>query len=447
MRDRPSLLAPGFPFEPRRFPFFYGWVIVAVASIGMIATIPGQTTGVGAFTESLRAVLGLTHSEIAGAYMIGTGLSGLLLPMAGRFFDRFGVRLTSVGTLVGLSLSLFTLGYLDRIFTSLSNWTGVRSAWLGFSVICVGYFLIRFLGQGVLMMSCRAMLGKWFNVRRGLASSISGMFVSFAFSFSPLALFIMIEHISWQATWMVMAVLLLGLVLPLVWLFFRDNPEECGLEMDGDASLAESRTGRADFIVYKEFRAKEALRTYPFWVFTFALCLLAYVGTVLPYLGESIAGSLGMSASAYFALFGKSAFFHIGFNFFFGWLSGVTRMRYCLLIQACGLLLGAWGLLLLPAASGVWLFAIGNGIAWGGFGTISTVTFPRFFGRKHLGEISGFTMSSLVIASALGPFSFSLLYDLTGTFVWNIYGIGVAAGGLALASLWAENPQGRLKPA
>ena len=42
-----------FPFAPAGSPIFYGWVIVIVATIGKIASIPGQTIGVGVFTDSL----------------------------------------------------------------------------------------------------------------------------------------------------------------------------------------------------------------------------------------------------------------------------------------------------------------------------------------------------------------------------------------------------------
>ena len=47
------------PFAPSRWPVFYGWVIVFVATIGSIFSIPGQTMGFSVFTDVLMKELGL----------------------------------------------------------------------------------------------------------------------------------------------------------------------------------------------------------------------------------------------------------------------------------------------------------------------------------------------------------------------------------------------------
>lgn len=49
------------------------------------------------------------------------------------------------------------------------------------------------------------------------------------------------------------------------------------------------------------------------------------------------------------------------------------------------------------------LAVIGLGISGGCFGTLTTVVLPRFFGRAHLGAISGVQMMLTDIASAIGP--------------------------------------------
>ena len=42
------------------------------AMLAMIATSPGQTFGISIFNPSFRLSLGLSHSQLTGAYMIGT---------------------------------------------------------------------------------------------------------------------------------------------------------------------------------------------------------------------------------------------------------------------------------------------------------------------------------------------------------------------------------------
>ena len=42
---------PDFPFAPSRLPFFYGWLVLVVATLAILVSIPGQTMGVSVFTE------------------------------------------------------------------------------------------------------------------------------------------------------------------------------------------------------------------------------------------------------------------------------------------------------------------------------------------------------------------------------------------------------------
>ena len=82
-------LDPNRPFAPARVPIFYGWVIVAVATLGVVMSIPGQTMGVSVFTDHLIEATGLTRLELSNAYLVGTVISGLLLPRGGRLLDRY----------------------------------------------------------------------------------------------------------------------------------------------------------------------------------------------------------------------------------------------------------------------------------------------------------------------------------------------------------------------
>ena len=158
------------PFAPRKFPFFYGWVVVAAATIGIIASIPGQTMSVGVFTDYLLPALGLTREQLSRTYMFGTIASGILLPLAGRMLDRIGTRAMIVVASLGLAVSLYVLSCSDRLAQSIS-----ADIFTTMIVITLCFMLIRFFGQGCITMASRISLGKWFNHRRGIATAISGM--------------------------------------------------------------------------------------------------------------------------------------------------------------------------------------------------------------------------------------------------------------------------------
>ena len=81
----PPFFQPNFPFAPSRSPFFYGWLIVIFTTLGTLASLPGQTMGIGVFTDYLISNTNLSRMQISISYMIGTILSSLLNSSISRF--------------------------------------------------------------------------------------------------------------------------------------------------------------------------------------------------------------------------------------------------------------------------------------------------------------------------------------------------------------------------
>ena len=50
------------------------------------------------------------------------------------------------------------------------------------------------------------------------------------------------------------------------------------------------------------------------------------------------------------------------------------------------------------------------------WGCLSIVAWPRFYGRKYLGEINGVFMGAQVFASAIGPLLFGAAESLSGSY-------------------------------
>ncbi len=181
-------------------------MIVVFATLGVSASMPGQTVGVSVFTARLADALGLSYLPLMDARpWLAPGL-----------------------------------------------------------VLVVGFALLRFTGQGMVTMSSRAMLGKWFNRRRGVVTAWSGAVVSFAFSGAPMGFEYLIRQLGWQGAWQLMGLVMICVLALLFWIFARDNPEECGLEMDGDYVGKEQREN-LDSVIYRDYTLAEARRTFAFW--------------------------------------------------------------------------------------------------------------------------------------------------------------------------------------
>ncbi len=89
----------------------------------------------------------------------------------------------------------------------------------------------------------------------------------------------------------------------------------------------------------------------------------------------------------------------------------------------------------------MWLLILGIG-AGGGVGLLMAITWPRYYGRSHLGAISGLAMAIQVAGSAVGPYLFSLSLDLTGSYAGAAWACLCVAVSLLLLSFRANRPSG-----
>ena len=437
------------------FPLFYGNVIIFSGIIGILASTPGQTIGVSVFTDFLIRDLGISRESLSIAYMIGTLTSSFILTYAGKFFDKFGARVTSVLAGIFLGLSLFFLSEIESISNFFNNLFGFSEATaVVFVLLVLGFFFIRFFGQGVLTMSSRNMVMKWYEKKRGMASAIIGIAISFGFSYSPKVFDSMIKAYTWQGTWQLLAVIVGVIFVLFALLIFRDNPEEYGLKPDGDEnknwiknriwekSKNEIKKEGKSSIKYKadkDFTLHEARSTYSFWIFNLALALQGLYITALTFHVVDIFDAAGMPRSEAISIFLPSSVIAVTFQLVSGYLADFIKLKYLLFVQLCGMIISMTGLWFLGAGFPIILIIAGNGIASGLFGVLSSVTWPRFFGTKHLGEIAGFSMSWIVAASAIGPFIFSLLNDISGSYQLSGLFFLVIATVLFILTFKAEN--------
>lgn len=417
------------PFAPRRVPFFYGWVVVAVATVGVLMSIPGQTMGVSVFTDSILEATGLSRLTVSNAYLAGTLLSGLSLPWAGTRVDRLGARPAGFVASVGLGLMLLFMSAVDRWAEALGGSVAATTI-----VLSIGFFGLRFLGQGVLTMVSRTMLGRWFDRRRGLAAGISGVAIGFGFGVAPRIFDDWIRASTWRGAWTEMGlVVAIGMALVAL-LFFRNDPESCGLRMDGRPP-ATSDEPEPDEVVYSR---KEALQTLAFWAVTASLACHALLVTGITFHIVDLGASVGLDRSAAVRLFLPLSVIATVVGLVGGALGDRLPVRSLLVA-----LLMAEGLGIVAAADlshRFWLAVVGLGIASGLFNPISTIAYPRFFGRRHLGAIVGVEMMSLVIASALGPSLLAASRSIFGLYSPALYGSLLLPGTAMILVLGFRHP-------
>jgi OFA family oxalate/formate antiporter-like MFS transporter len=436
-------LAPSFPFAPARLPFFYGWVIVAVATLGIVMSVPGQTMGVSVFTDHLIRVTGLSRLELANTYLLGTLASSLFLPRGGIYLDRHGARATGLVACLAVATTLCVLTQLESLSSGLTALLGGESAVpIAAALLALGFMMLRFSGQGMLTMASRTMMAKWFERRRGLASGISGVFVSGGFAIAPLLLQSLIDIGGWQGAWLILAGLVgVGMSLVIV-VFFRENPEECDLQMDGDAACeGESRsTDTNRNLEEKSFTREEALRTARFWYVTLTLSLQAMVFTGVTFHIVDLGIDAGIGGRDAVKLFIPIAIVSTTTGMLSGWAADRVPVRALVVASIVLQTIAYIG----AGRLGEWPFLVMMIVGWGGagglFATLLNVAMPNFFGRTHLGSITSIQMSSMVAASAVGPAFLAASKTYLGSYEAGLLWCCALSSAVFLFALFAPGP-------
>ncbi|MEE9374278.1 MAG: MFS transporter [Saprospiraceae bacterium] len=423
--------------DPKTTPFFYGWVVLGVGTLGFLMSAPGQTIGVSAFTDSLLDVLSLSRDQLSFAYMGGTMLSAVALTKAGQFYDEYGARRTTLIATIGLGIALLYLSQIDIVSTAMGG--GMIPTMV---LILIGFVFIRFFGQGVLSLASRTMVVKWFDAKRGLAVGIMNVFGAFGFSIAPVVFDALISGFDWSGAWIVIAIASAVVFPVIVAFFFKESPERYGLHPDGYSKSAEENKNKIKFPIHKEFTLLEARKTLSLWVFAGYPALFGLVATGFTFHVVSIFAEHDFSREAAIGIFQPIAAVSVVSTVFFSWISDHVKLKYLAYMFSIAAAVTMYGLINLQTAGlYYWLLIGGYGVCSGIHGLVISLFLPRFYGKKFLGAITGQAMTLVVFASAIGPILFSQSLSLTGSYSGAAIVCGVGFIMLLFAAFFTHNPQ------
>ena len=424
MEHKKHIFKGDFPFSAKKAPLYYGWVILVVGAIGILSSIPGQTMGVSVYTDHLIKNLALTRIQISTAYMIGTLFSALIMTKAGLFYDKYGARVTAIGASLFLGLCLIFLSKLVSTTSFIHELTKLSAKGIAFFLIMLGFFGIRFFGQGVLTLVSRGMIMRWFDSHRGFAAALLGLVTSFGFSYAPIVLQGLIDLSGWERYWFNMGIFLIFVVLPFILILFRDSPEDCNIPMEDGVHI---KTGSkvSNIKTEKNYTLEEAKKDPQLWFYMILLMYWAMYLTAFTFHVTSIFASLGKSSEQAVAIFLPISIIAVVARFFGSWISDIVKMKNIFYGVIISSFVAALSLYLPNNFVTSILLIIGMGTASGFFGVITTVTWPKIYGREHLGAISGLAMSFMVAGSAIGPWLFSLMENIWGHYRYTgVLGMG-----------------------
>ena len=404
---------------PRARRMFYGWVVVGIAALAMVGTLPGRTQGLGLITEPLLRDTGLTRIRYAEINLVATLIGSLFCFGIGRVIDRRGSRivLTAVALLLGL------------VVVAMSRASGVVA-------ILIFVTLTRGLGQSALSVVSLAMVGKWFRRRLTRAMAAYSLVMSMGFMAAfPLVGALVLSY-GWRAAWAAIGIALIAGLAPVAWLFVRSVPEDIGEEIDGAADAASAASA------HEGATLGQALRSPAFWIFAAASALYGLVASGIGLFNESILAERGFAPGVYHQALAVTAITALAGNFLSGALAGRASLRALLLAALVMLAAGLAALPRVTTVGHVMAQAVAMGIA-GGFVMVVFFSFwGRAYGQAHLGLIQGAAQAMTVLASAVGPLFFAWGVERTGSYAAGFYALAVVVGLVAVAALVIRVPEG-----
>ncbi len=418
--------------------FFYGWIMLGVAVLMAVATMPTQTVVVSLFNDSLRTSLELDVEQLSRAYTFGTILAAFPLPWIGRMADRHGLRLVTGVVACGCAASVAMLTQVGGLIT-----------------LAVCFFFMRLLGQGSLGMLAGHTIAMWFERRLGTVHSvlaIAGFAGGSALMPAPTAW--LIENHGWRVAALALAGFVLLLTLPAVLLVFRNKPEDIGQHLDGDAREHATHDvihGGAPPADDPAFTRAQAMRTRAYWILLPVMCSGGLIGTALLFHMQEMlrsAGLEGAEAQAAVAIQPWPICFGVSM-LALGWLVDRVRPRRLLplaplltlgscvlcLVGVSGLVADGWVVAFMAAGMGVFGVSMGVGVA------VGNPAIARYFGRTHHGAIRGTVSLATVAATGVGPWLAGKAYLMAGhDFVPILAAFALAGVPLAAASLFLRPP-------
>ena len=412
---------------------FYGWFIVVIG-------IVSYTIGYGArysFSVIFPSLLDTFHwprdttALILSVHML---VYGFVAPISGKLIDQIGPRKTMVfGTLL-LSLGL-----------ALSGWA--NSPWHF-------YFTFGLLsGAGLCLIGAvpfTIVLRNWFEAKRGLAYSLLFIGAGSAFAWYPVIAYL-INRWGWRYTFMVEAVVIPILMLPLILFIVRYHPRQKGLFSDGMIEAVENPSspmkGKGHIVDPKwaavEWTLKKAFKTGRFWLVclsTFSLWGIMEHIMVAHHVAFAIdIGFTKIYASSVLSLF--------GICFALGSLSAFISDRIGReLTMTLGTILGVSGILVLIFLKDTfhpWIlyyYALSFGLGLGLTTPTIAATATDIFQGPRVGATIGFVWFSFAVGGCIGPWLggwlFELFHNYRGAFL-----VAVSWYVMACLAIWFAAPR------
>jgi MFS family permease len=368
------------------------WFIAGLAFV-VIGFSRGVHSSFGVFNVALLDAFAWSRGATAGIFAVVLTMDALLSPVAGFLLDRFGARRITIAGCLALGGGLFLSGQV----------TALWQLYICFGLVLAAGFTFTGMVPHVFLIS------EWFSSNR--ASAIGVVFAGSGLGImvlAPLSEWLISSH-GWTRAFEIYAAVVLIVLLPGVWVFYRPGPHAARHRSHSDKS------GDGP-----QWTASLALKSLQFWMLFIARMGAASGTTVIVTHQVAHVVEIGYSRLLAATIFGLAGFTSSFGRVVFGFIADRLSRQAAYTLNILMTLVGVGALMILSDPSQTWLlyvYVIFFGIGFGSRAVIFSALTADIFSGRGFGAILGYSTVAVGVGGALGSWLGGLFYDVSGSYL------------------------------
>ena len=405
---------------------YYGWIIVLLCFL-LLFVVSGVNQTFSVYFSSVLTEFGWNRASVSLALSIFMLVSAVTIPIFGKLIDKYGPKRVILACVSLMGLSTLLLGRTNSLLEY---------------YLLYGLGGISFSGAGFLPTT--VLVSRWFYKKRTIAMST---FLS-GYPFSQIVLVPLSSYLittyGWRTSYIIFGSIFLAIILPLLFFFLKENPEELGLKMDGETSIKQIKHSKGSEI---KVEFTEAIKTPSFLALMAVLILCGITDVPITAHFAPFVRDLGFSSFTAVTVFSLMGVFVFMGTIVMGPISNRFGRKKPIstlyLIRSFSLLL----ILGHPDINRLYASAILFGFSYFSMSPLISAWLADNYGSLALGKLRGITLLIHSISASVGTFFLGFVFDVYTSYYWGIFVLIILS---CLASFFAfliqENNAFPLKP-
>jgi len=346
----------------------------------------GRTFYIAIFGGEIRSTFDLTPGEFSYIYSAATLTGVLFIPWLGKHIDEVDLRPYAISMVVILGLASFSISVAPNLV-----------------ILFAALFGFRVSGGSMMNHTVVVTIARYFNKRRGIATSICSLGVPIAEAVLPILAVLLMALMGWRMTWMVSGGFLFVIFGPMVFWVLGSLRQD---SIDGGGHANAPKLNSSPSVT-----RREVLRDPQFYRLAPVLILPTPLVTALFFHHATIAEikewSLEWLATCFIAYAGATVVASLAVGPLVDRHSAKMVLPWTIVPMVVGLISLAYG----TSTASALMYMLCFGLTAGARYTLTAVIWAETYGTRYLGGIRAVVHTITMLLAGLSPAVLGWLID------------------------------------